>query len=234
MYYGNASRYPQIGGLAVSSPVQRFNNIVQIAAQNQVDVVFLQEHPGYTSQFTDHNGFLNQAQVPPSYHYQVFPEMNPQITNRVSASNRSYALVFRNSCVLNQTQFFNQANFVNPLNSALRCPVLYEINKNGTGYFFLNWHNEVANDAYAGMNILVNTITNNYPQNTIIVGDLNLSARDIDHYIFFNNWYDVVVDQQGVHGVDHILTLLNNVPHMGNDLDFVSDANHYPIAADIA
>ncbi|MFN7118532.1 MAG: endonuclease/exonuclease/phosphatase family protein [Saprospiraceae bacterium] len=222
MYYGN---------LPNSTPVQRFNHIAQIAANNNIDVVLLQEHPGITSNFVHPNGLLNGAVVPPNYQYQVIQEMNANIHNRASASNRAYAILFRNTCALANTSYFNQNNFILPTQSYLRCPVQYQITHNYINYNLFNWHNETGNWAADGINIFTQQAL---PPNTILIGDLNLTAHNINGIHFFNNWYDVVAAHVNhIFGVDHILSLLYCNPIIGNQLNFISDANHFPIAANV-
>ena len=71
------------------------------------------------------------------------------------------------------------------------------------------------------------------PNNTILLGDLNLTARQIDQISFFNNWCDIVVNTPQIQGVDHILSQSISHPVLANVLNFTSDANHFPIAGDI-
>ncbi|RKP52469.1 endonuclease/exonuclease/phosphatase family protein [Trinickia fusca] len=220
IYYGN------VNGL---TPVQRLNQIAVIAEQNNVDLVFLQEHPGSGSQFVDANGLLTGANIPNGYQYSVFPEMAGNIANRVSASNRAYAVLSRNTCALGAPAYFQQNSFIQQVGSALRCPVTYQVVHNLTTYNFFNWHNEVGNMATFGMNAFTHLPL---PQNTILVGDLNLTSAQINGYAFFNHWDDVVVTTP-IQGVDHIMSRLACHPVMGGLLNFVSDANHYPIAADV-
>ncbi len=224
MYYGNINN---------TSPAQRFEQILRIASQNDVDIVFLQEHPGITSGFTNNAGLLHlNNPIPPNYAYAVFPEMANHIGNRLSLSNRAYAIVWKNTCNLNAVAYFNQNHFVNhpALGSHLRCPVQYQIRYNRRDYNFFNWHNEVGNAAQVGLNIFTQ---HQLPANTVLVGDLNLTAHQVNQFAFFNNWDDVVVDDDYIEGVDHIMSPLPCVPVLGMILDFVSDANHFPIAADI-
>ncbi|MFK8046023.1 MAG: hypothetical protein AB8B72_11045 [Crocinitomicaceae bacterium] len=224
MYYGSVHQ---------TTPCQRFNRIMTIANTFQVDLVFLQEHPGLSSQLTDQTGRLHGiSPIPSDYNYHVIPEMDHYITDRVSASNRAYALLIKNTCQLSDVGYFNQSQFVNhpKLRSYLRCPVHYKIKHLGITYNIFNWHNEIGNLAKTGMKIFTRQTM---PNNTILLGDLNLTVNQINRISFFNHWYDIVVNTMQIHGVDHILSKQLSHPVLGNVLDFTSDANHFPIAGDI-
>ena len=116
MYYGTVHQ---------TTPAQRFDRIMAIANTYQVDLVFLQEHPGISSQLTDQTGrLLGISPIPANYNYHVIQEMDHRITDRVSSSNRAYALLIKNTCQLSDVSYFNQSQFVNhpQLQSYLRCP----------------------------------------------------------------------------------------------------------------
>ena len=123
------------GDIGKETPADRFNKIATIASANNVDVVLLQEHPGATSKFVGVNGLLIGAVVPVGYTYEVFPEMASNITHRVSASNRAYAILYKSTVTLGSTSYFQQAAFVDgPLKNYLRCPVKYAVTHGGTAY----------------------------------------------------------------------------------------------------
>jgi hypothetical protein len=225
MYYGDLSRND-------STPAGRFNHIIHLAVQNSIDVIFLQEHPGISSQFTNPEGYLTgTGGLTPNYEYFVFQEMANDISNRYNQSNRAYAVILRKGFQLNMS-YFHQNSFVNnpQLESRLRCPIQCEIIANDITYNFFNWHNETGNMAQQGIDIFTEL---QQPPNTVLVGDLNMSANRINQIPFFTDWYDVVVNDENVNGVDHIMSLLNCTEILSNELDFWSDSNHYPIAAQI-
>ena len=84
--------------------------------------------------------------------------------------------------------------------------------------------------ANAGIAIFTHQVL---PANVALIGDLNETVADINAISFFNKWNDIAVNDAKVHGVDHILTELAATPVLGAQLDFVSDAYHYPIAGDL-
>lgn len=225
LYYGNCATQPQFNGAATSA-VERLNHIANYANGQNVDVVFLQEHPGATSGQVDGNGRLLGANTH-GYNYTVFQEMPGALAPRVSLHIRAYAILTRPGIVLGPMQYFNQNDFRQyPGGPYMRAPVLTPIGNGHTNYNFLQWHNQVGNDAATGMDILTGLLAANLPANTVIVGDLNQTSNQIDNYAFYNNWIDVV-NNNNQNGVDHVLSSFQANPAF--NLDFMSDPYHFPI-----
>lgn len=229
MYYGRSNADRQFDD-DETFPVDRFNFIAQYAHDYNIDVVFLQEHPRGAT-YCDHHDMIT-GNLRAGYGYRVFREMATGITNRVSSSNRSYAVLTRPGVVLGVTSFFHQNEFQSYHGGPfLRAPLLTPITAHGSTYNFLHWHNETGVDAQMGFRTLTRLLQHNVVNNPVIIGDLNVNSDFIDLYNFYNNWDDVVNNFNPTLGVDHILTPLT--AHPVSHLNFVSDANHYPLFCDL-
>ncbi len=230
MHYGSCSSIPQCNGVT-TSPLERLEFIAAFANNSNIDVVFLQEHPGGSSGAVDHHGQLPGANLS-GYGYSVFPEMAGNINNPTSASNRAYAFLVKPGVVLGNLGYFNQQYFtLNQGLSYMRAPAAVDITANGSTYHFLHWHNETQNNAKSGFNILTSLLRQNLPQNTVVIGDLNITSNYIDQNNFYNQWDNVVNNSNAKLGVDQILTPLQTDEYI--HLDFISDANHHPLLCKI-
>lgn len=225
LFYGTCGSQPQFNGGSTSA-VERLNAIAGYANLNNIDAVFLQEHPSPTSQQTDNQGLLIGHNTQ-GYAYHVFREMSSFYPSNVSSIIRSYAVLTKPGVVLGNMSYYNQASF-RQYNGGpyMRAPILTPITVGVTNYNFLHWHNQVGNDAQTGFNILTQILIHAMPQNVVIIGDLNVTSNFVNNHNFYANWDDVV-NNNFQNGVDHVLSPYNAYP--AYNLDFMSDPNHYPI-----
>jgi len=219
--YRGTIPYYTINGQAAATPDERLNIIMDIAVQNNVDVVVLQELPF---------GFVVN---PPHGWNAATIEEHPSMQYACSSFNTTYAFIWNAATVQSygNIQYFNPETFVLPTGCLLRAPVFIEVTHNQTNYQLFNWHNETGNWGDSGLEILSQQ---QFYANTVIGADFNANYQHVDWY-FNNQWVDVTGVNGTIDGVDHILTnVLQTNPVLGNELDFTSDAYHWPVAADIA
>ena len=108
----------------------------------------------------------------------------------------------------------------------------------------MNWHAEVGPSAGWSVQILSALLGNARHQanSTVVAGDFNVRGdfgSVFGQQANFVNWDNIVstypgaADQQ-IWGLDHILTSTPSTIVLGQQLNFTSDAYHYPIACDVA
>ena len=223
IYRGTINNYT-INNLPASQPVQRMQIIMDIAIQNNVDVVVLQELPNDGGHFY----------APQGWGIQTIAE-HASMQYACSSFNTLYAILWNTATttttnVQGTIQRFNQQSFFLPTGCEMRAPVYLDLTCNGTAYRVFNWHNETGAWADTGVQILSQQA---FGANTVIGGDFNRNYTVVNTY-FNNTWTDIVGVNGAINGVDHILSNVANCnPVMGGLLDFTSDANHWPVAADI-
>lgn len=253
------------GAIGPSLPTHRIHTIAQIAVQNNVSVVCLQEVPianigplpyaaGTTTQGPPQpaSAVMVALNAIPQFAAQtwrvwgVASELSP-LTPRVTANPTGGYLFLYNTPVLVRGvglphgAFFNPAAFRSPAGAYYRPPFAlpFTVVVGGAPLTVMTQHAEShAVDARPSITILSQQI-GNPGVNTVICADLNVAnVNAVANPALFPNWTDVVagyttiVANHQVQGLDHVLfSGAANVPAINNQLNFTSDAFHFPVAA---
>jgi endonuclease/exonuclease/phosphatase family metal-dependent hydrolase len=224
LYRGTRNGH-QIHGLPAATPVERLNLILDLADHNGVDIVVLQELP--------RGGNLPIGTIVPNgWRSATISEHDAEVTVMAASFNATYGIFWRHATTRSDGNInrFIPNQFVLLTGARLRAPVYLEMRHNEVEFTLFNWHNDTGNWANDGLQIFA---SRNLPTNTIIAGDFNRKRNDISSS-FDNAWSHVVGVNGTIRGVDHLLTTIGDLhPTMEGMLDFVSDSNHWPLAADI-
>lgn len=223
VYHGTLVNYV-INNQPAATPLQRMNIIMAIANANNVDVVALQEVP---------NGLVAPG-VYGNYTAIVSPEQNPNHPPAAQTTD-NYVILYRTAWynVAGAPGFYNPQAFNNGY-AFLRPPFGASFvgigARAGVNFNLLTWHNEANTpNAQRGVEVLDQLIGNPAPR-TVVLGDFNL----LQNYVaqFFHHWTDLVAvyPAHPLGGLDHILVNGQVGGVLGQQLDFVSDAYHYPVA----
>lgn len=245
------------GTLNGVAPGQRIGQICTLAMANGVDVVCLQEVPQNLLDATVPFGPVTPtapiaADFPAGFAgsfaaLQCLRETVPGPPAPATQTTDGYLILYRlGSFVGHQNfQYFSPASFVGPAGSRLRSPIEVELQTNGgASYRVMNWHAEVGPSAGWSLQILSALLGNAHHQamSTVVAGDFNVRGdfgSVFGQQANFVNWDNIVATYPGaagqqIWGLDHILTSAPSAIVLAAQLDFTSDAYHYPIACDVA
>ena len=240
------------------SPTDRIGKIAQIASSNRVAVVCLQEVPANAVWSRSPGG--SPAQGPPDAGtpvakalsaipafrrgtweaWGVRHEMSPKSPRATNRDTGGYLFLY-DSKLMART---SHAGYVQPDafhygGTYLRPPVGMSFSVKGTPVDVITQHAE-ADAAHAEPSLVIlNNVLDKTHRHTIICADLNI--RDINVVgskygrKLFADWDDGVtyIEHKKKQGLDHVLcngTL--SLKAVNSLLDFVSDSDHYPVAAD--
>lgn len=181
---------------------------------------------------------------------QAYAENNP---NQPRATNTTdgYLILFRKAAfpgpgngipAWSNFNYYQPAQFANQYGAHLRPPVTLRLTDNAANVTsVLNWHAETGPGAGWSLEILDQLVgnANNVPNPVVICGDYNVRgdfSSVFGNQQNFPNWTNVFAVYNGpggiqISGLDHILTSAPSGPVNGAQLQFTSDAYHYPIAA---
>ncbi|MEV5721144.1 endonuclease/exonuclease/phosphatase family protein [Amycolatopsis mediterranei] len=250
------------GTLPTGTPVQRIERIVRLGVNHSVDVICLQEcpqnlldpavpvgQPGPTTPFVT---ALNAAIPGWSTYYnvlQVYSEENPNTPKWVNSTD-GYLVFFRTNVFSGYANlgYYNAGSFRDPIGNYLRPPVRVDLRlAAGGGVTVFDWHADTGGPqvacAVAALNSLLGPAQNQAAP-TAVCGDFNY-AGPLNNLLLgtgrqpFPGWDDSSVyltnpaGQAIANGVDHILTSEDSMFVLNNQLDFKSDAYHYPFAVDM-
>jgi endonuclease/exonuclease/phosphatase family metal-dependent hydrolase len=243
------------------TPMDRLAHIATLCQNNNVDIICLQEVPQNALDNQLANGFgipnngtnvmitlgnivnfLNNYTV-----LQGYAEDNP---NRPQATNTTdgYLIICRNATFRSwdNLEYYQPENFLNQYSVYLRPPIKVDlVDNNNNTIVAMNWHAE-ANAPAAGWSLeILDALlpsAQQIPNNTVYVVAGDFNVRGNFSGVFgrqqnFIGWTNIVATYPGVNnnrtiqGLDHILTSVDSNPASGNQLNFTSDAYHYPIAA---
>ncbi|WP_026422639.1 endonuclease/exonuclease/phosphatase family protein [Actinokineospora inagensis] len=237
------------------SPSDRIARIVALGMQQFVDVICLQEVPrsildpavplGTPGALTPIVQSLDATVAGWSTFYnavQVYSENNPNGNNWVTTTDGYLVLhrpaTFPNIANLGYTQ---PGAFVDLIGNSLRPPVQLDLSTMaGTVVTVLDWHADTGGPQVAiALSALDHVLgqANGRPNRTIVLGDLNYPGpveNSVPNHPF-PGWEDLSVRiDRRVNGVDHVLSSETTTIALTGKLNFKSDANHYPIAVNMA
>jgi hypothetical protein len=193
-------------------------------------------------------GFLGAYTV-----LQAYDENNPTGAGATATSD-GYLIMYRNATFPNPAGgqawanfgYYNAAQFQNQYGVYLRSPVMVDLtDAGGTVVGAMTWHAQSdAPGAGWSLEILDGLLgnANTYNNPMVLAGDFNVRGNFAS--VFggaqnFPNWDNIVATYPGpggaggpqISGLDHVLCSTNGNAIIANQLNFTSDAYHYPIAA---
>ncbi|AFY58915.1 Ca2+-binding protein, RTX toxin [Rivularia sp. PCC 7116] len=241
VYHGNS----QTGNITIPEHLKRINYISKYGIKNNIDLIVLQEVKNSTQQplLDDLLKFKNGqnpqkydtqglSKLTAGYSYEIVSKEYPSSNLTPNKQTTDGYLILYNPSTINQIsnpQHY-QPNAFTKNGTQYRPPIYFTVNKNGSKYNILTWHNETETSGAKTTLPQLTNVLSNTNQQFILLGDLNVKPN-------FLNQPNILPQQAGRHNnLSYITTdngaVVDLLPNPNDQTKLKSDS-HFALFAEI-